>query len=87
MAGKKSPEPTPEVEHPGIPALDLTFAQLKSVLGDRLEVACINPKLIAGTGGSIMIPANEPCPVEPHNHDKSLRSKVFEKVLIIKPER
>lgn len=68
----------------GMP-LDLKLSDLKAVLGDHLEVACLNPNVVPGTGGTIMIPANEPCPTEPHNHDKSPRDKLFQKVLIIKP--
>ncbi len=65
--------------------LDLKMSDLKAVLGEHLEVACLNPNVIPGTPGSVMIPANEPCPVEPHNHDKSIRDKFFQKVFVIKP--
>ena len=65
--------------------LDLKMEDLKAVLGEHLEVACLNPNVIPGTGGSVMIPKNEPCPVEPHNHDKSLKDKFFQKVFVIKP--
>jgi hypothetical protein len=65
--------------------LDLKMEDLKAVLGNHLEVACLNPNVISGTKGSIMIPANEPCPVEPHNHDGSIKSKLFQKVYVLKP--
>ena len=65
--------------------LDLKMEDLKAVLGAHLDVACLNPSVIPGTGSSVMIPKNEPCPVEPHNHDKSLKDKLFQKVFIIKP--
>jgi hypothetical protein len=64
--------------------LDLKMEDLRAVLGDHLEVACLNPNVIPGTRGSIMIPANEPCPTEPHNHDKSPKDKLFQKVFVIK---
>ena len=66
--------------------LDLKMEDLKAVLGDHLEVACLNPNVIPGTGGTIMVPKNEPCPVNPHNHDGSLKSKLFQKVFILKPQ-
>jgi hypothetical protein len=65
--------------------LNLKMSELKAVLGEHLEVACLNPQAIPGTPGSVMIPANEPCPTEPHNHDKSIRDKFFQKVFVIKP--
>ena len=75
--------PTAKVTRPDRIVVDVK--DLKKAFGDRLEIACLNSKAIPGTrGGTIMIPANEPCPVNPHNHDKVPGEKLFQKVAIIR---
>ena len=56
---------------------------LKSVFGDRFKVAYVKSSIIPGASSSIMIPSNEPCPVEPHNHDKLALDRRLDKYIII----
>ena len=63
----------------------LDVKDLKSAFGDRLDIACLRAEILPGErGASIMIPSNEPCPVNPHNHDGLAAAKFFQKVMVIK---
>jgi hypothetical protein len=63
----------------------LDVKDLKTAFGDRLDIACLRSEIIPGAkGASVMIPQNEPCPVNPHNHDGVAAAKFFQKVMVIK---
>ena len=63
----------------------LDVKDLKEAFGERLDIACLRPEIIKGQpGATIMIPANEPCPVNPHNHDGITDADLYQRVLVIK---
>jgi len=63
----------------------LDVKDLKTAFGDRLDIACLRTEIVPGArGASVMIPSNEPCPVNPHNHDGLAAAKFFQKVMVIK---
>jgi hypothetical protein len=63
--------------------ISLKMDDLKSVFGDRFKVAYVRASIIPGAASSLMIPANEPCPTEPHNHDKLALDRGLQKYIII----
>jgi hypothetical protein len=63
----------------------LDVKDLKTAFGDRLDIACLRTEVVPGARrASIMIPSNEPCPVNPHNHDGVAAAKFFQKVMVIR---
>jgi hypothetical protein len=63
--------------------ISLKMDDLKSVFGDRFKVAYVRSSIIPGASSSLMIPANEPCPTEPHNHDKLALDRGLQKYIVI----
>ena len=63
--------------------IDIQMNDLKAVFGDRFKVAYLKASIIPGASSSVMIPANEPCPVEPHNHDKLSLDHGYQKFIVI----
>jgi hypothetical protein len=61
----------------------LDASELKEVFGERLEIACLASE-VKGRQGGVMIPANEPCPTNPHNHDAVEPDALFQKVIVLK---
>ena len=61
----------------------LKMDDLKAVFGDRFKVAYVRSSIIPGAASSLMIPANEPCPTEPHNHDKLALDRGLQKYIVI----
>jgi hypothetical protein len=61
----------------------IAMNDLKAVFGDRFKVAYLKASIIPGASSSLMIPANEPCPTEPHNHDRLALDHGFQKVIVI----
>ena len=66
-----------------IEKIDIHMNDLKAVFGDRFKVAYLKASIIPGASSSVMIPANEPCPVEPHNHDKLSLDHGYQKFIVI----
>jgi len=73
----------PKVEREGPEKVAIHLDELKAVFGDRFKVAYLKPHLIPGASSSLMIPANEPCPTEPHNHDKLAFDFGLQKYIVI----
>jgi hypothetical protein len=63
--------------------ISLQMEDLKAVFGDRFKVAYLKASIIPGASTSLMIPANEPCPTQPHNHDKLALDQRFQKYIVI----
>jgi hypothetical protein len=63
--------------------ISLKMDGLKAVFGDRFKVAYVRASIIPGAASSLMIPANEPCPTEPHNHDKPAIERGLQKYIVI----
>ncbi len=63
--------------------INIAMNDLKAVFGDRFKVGYLKASVIPGASTSLMIPANEPCPVEPHNHDRLSLDHGFQKVIVI----
>jgi hypothetical protein len=72
---KKTPESSKKIS--------IQMEDLKAVFGDRFKVAYLKASIIPGASASLMIPANEPCPTEPHNHDKLSIDQGFQKYIVI----
>ena len=61
----------------------IAMNDLKAVFGDQFKVGYLKASIIPGASTSLMIPGNEPCPVEPHNHDRLALDHRFQKVIVI----
>ncbi len=71
-----------EKKAPSAEKIHLQMEDLKAVFGDHFKVAYLKASIIPGATNNVMIPGNEPCPVEPHNHDK-LALQGFQKYIVI----
>jgi len=84
---KMADKPTPDNKAATIPErsekINLAMNDLKAVFGDRFKVGYLKASVIPGASTSLMIPANEPCPTEPHNHDRLSLDHGFQKVIVI----
>ena len=82
MDEKKDIKPTPsEVDR--LQKISIRMDDLKALFGDRFKVAYLKASIIPGASTSVMIPANEPCPTEPHNHDRMALDQGFQKYIVI----
>lgn len=63
--------------------VSLKMDDLKAIFGDRFKVAYLKASIIPGGSSSLMIPANEPCPTQPHNHDKLALDQRMQKYVVI----
>lgn len=72
-------EPTDKSED----SVSLKLEDLKAVFGDRFKVAYVRSSIIPGASSSLFIPANEPCPTQPHNHDGLALERNLQKYIVI----
>jgi hypothetical protein len=63
--------------------VNIAMEDLKAVFGDRFKVGYLKASVIPNANASLMIPGNEPCPTEPHNHDRLSLDHGFQKVIVI----